>query len=103
MSSWKLLVCARSQQCLARVTVWIIRKNVQFVPYRNLSYGALNSYSSGTEGEQSTHTRGSWSPHVLGLLGVGLVLCGGRKGKRSLHEIDDVITKFQRIKKPNSR
>ena len=81
MNLWRLLVRVNGHRVLTRAAVGIISRNVQFIPYRNLSYGALYLYSSGAESEQSRKARGSWSPHVIGLISVGLLMCSGKKGE----------------------
>ena len=78
MNLWRLLVRFNAHRVLTRAAVAIVSRNVQFISYRNLSYGALDSCSSG---EQSNQTRGLWSPHVIGLLSIGLLLCSGKKGE----------------------
>ena len=80
MKSWRLLLRANNQRLVTRAAAGISSKSVQFVPYQNLSYGALDACPSGSEGEQPRQPHGSWTPHVFGLLSIGLLLCGGRKG-----------------------
>ena len=75
------MVRVNGHRVLTRAAVGIISKNVQFILYRNLSYGALDSCLSGAEGEQSRQPCGSWSPHVIGLVSVGLLFCSGKKGE----------------------
>ena len=81
MSLWRLLVRVNSHRVSTRAAVGIVSRNVQVIPYRDLSYGALDSCSSGAESEQSSQARGLWSPHVIGLLSVGLLLCVGKEGE----------------------
>lgn len=80
MKSWRLLARAKGQCLYRRASVRTVSRNVQLMHYRNLC-GAVDSCSSGAEGDQPRQPGGSWTPHVLGLVSVGLLLCGGRKGK----------------------
>ena len=81
MKSCRLLVRAKGQRLYTRASVRIASRNVQLMRYRNLSYGAVDSSSSRAEGEQPRQPHSLWTPHVFGLVSVGLLLCGGRKGK----------------------
>lgn len=104
MKSWRLLVHANGQRLCTRgrTALGFINRNIQLRPYGNLSYGAVASCSSGTESGQS---RQAWTPKVFGVVGVGLLLCGGREGIfiKIICHYRDVTTKLQLIKKPNSR
>ena len=71
---------ANNQRLVTRAAAGISCKSFHFVPYRKLSYEALDASPSGSEGEQPRQSHGSWTPHVFGLLSIGLLLCGGRKG-----------------------
>lgn len=101
MNLWRLLARVNGHRVLTRAAIGIISRNVQFMPYRNFSCGALDSCSSG---EQSSQTRGLWSPHVIGILSVGLLLCSGKKGEvlECVSHSRDVTSKFQQIKEQNS-